>query len=119
LQDLEWVVASVMPPSCVSVQDQGTNRSGIRKRVRSESERIRRRGQMRRGGKREEEGGEEGEEADWLVMRDEIATTMRLLGVTRLDQLGPHLVRQHSYLTSPPCSNLFYLLLKEPIKEED
>ena len=25
-------------------------------------------------------------------MRDEIATTMRLLGVTRLDQLGPHLV---------------------------
>jgi len=27
-----------------------------------------------------------------LVMRDEIATTMRLLGVTRLDQLGPHLV---------------------------
>jgi L-lactate dehydrogenase (cytochrome) len=26
------------------------------------------------------------------VMRDEIATTMRLLGVTRLDQLGPHLV---------------------------
>lgn len=29
-----------------------------------------------------------------LVMRDEIATTMRLLGVTRLDQLGPHLVSQ-------------------------
>ena len=27
-----------------------------------------------------------------IVMRDEIATTMRLLGVTRLDQLGPHLV---------------------------
>lgn len=25
-------------------------------------------------------------------MRDEIATTMRLLGVTKLDQLGPHLV---------------------------
>lgn len=25
-------------------------------------------------------------------MRDEIETTMRLLGVTKLDQLGPHLV---------------------------
>ena len=25
-------------------------------------------------------------------MRDEIATTMRLLGVNRIDQLGPHLV---------------------------
>jgi L-lactate dehydrogenase (cytochrome) len=25
-------------------------------------------------------------------MRDEIQTTMRLLGVTRLDQLGPHLL---------------------------
>jgi hypothetical protein len=32
-----------------------------------------------------------------LVMRDEIATTMRLLGVTKLDQLGPHLV------CPPPC----------------
>lgn len=28
-----------------------------------------------------------------LVMRDEIATTMRLLAVNRIDQLGPHLVR--------------------------
>lgn len=27
------------------------------------------------------------------VMRDEIETTMRLLGVTKLSQLGPHLVR--------------------------
>lgn len=25
-------------------------------------------------------------------MRDEIETTMRLLGVTKLDQLGPHLL---------------------------
>jgi L-lactate dehydrogenase (cytochrome) len=25
-------------------------------------------------------------------MRDEIQTTMRLLGVTRIDQLGPHLI---------------------------
>lgn len=26
------------------------------------------------------------------VLRDEIQTTMRLLGVNRIDQLGPHLV---------------------------
>jgi hypothetical protein len=32
-----------------------------------------------------------------IVMRDEIATTMRLLGVTRLDQLGPHLVSPSFY----------------------
>ncbi|ORX36225.1 FMN-dependent dehydrogenase-domain-containing protein [Kockovaella imperatae] len=31
--------------------------------------------------------------ADVAVLRDEIHTTMKLLGVTRLDQLGPHLVR--------------------------
>lgn len=46
------------------------------------------------------------------VMRDEIATTMRLLGVTRLDQLGPHLV---SLLIPPrifhlPLSKCFPLL---------
>lgn len=29
-----------------------------------------------------------------IVMRDEIETTMRLLGVTKLSQLGPHLVRR-------------------------
>jgi hypothetical protein len=34
-------------------------------------------------------------------MRDEIATTMRLLGVTRLDQLGPHLVSP-----SEPCISI-------------
>jgi hypothetical protein len=39
-----------------------------------------------------------------LVMRDEIATTMRLLGVTRLDQLGPHLV---SPLPPYPSSRVF------------
>jgi len=45
-----------------------------------------------------------------LVMRDEIATTMRLLGVTRLDQLGPHLVSQ-------PClpSNLGLLVCFIPL----
>lgn len=36
-----------------------------------------------------------------LVMRDEIATTMRLLGVTRLDQLGPHLVSPSTILHMP------------------
>jgi hypothetical protein len=48
-----------------------------------------------------------------IVMRDEIATTMRLLGVTRLDQLGPHLVSQFllpsKVFTStrfPPVSSL-------------
>lgn len=30
-------------------------------------------------------------------MRDEIATTMRLLGVTKIDQLGPHLVSMLDY----------------------
>lgn len=28
-----------------------------------------------------------------VVVRDEVQTTMRLLGVTKLSQLGPHLVR--------------------------
>jgi L-lactate dehydrogenase (cytochrome) len=28
-----------------------------------------------------------------VVLRDEVQTTMRLLGVTRVSQLGPHLVR--------------------------
>lgn len=35
----------------------------------------------------------------FVVMRDEIETTMRLLGVTKLSQLGPHLVRPGSPLT--------------------
>jgi L-lactate dehydrogenase (cytochrome) len=29
-----------------------------------------------------------------VVLRDEIQTTMRLLGVNRINQLGPHLVRR-------------------------
>ena len=34
-----------------------------------------------------------GESSDELsVVRDEVQTTMRLLGVTKLSQLGPHLV---------------------------
>lgn len=36
----------------------------------------------------------------FAVMRDEIETTMRLLGVTKLSQLGPHLVRPGFPLTS-------------------
>ncbi|ODN87112.1 L-lactate dehydrogenase (cytochrome) [Cryptococcus wingfieldii CBS 7118] len=36
--------------------------------------------------------GEEGVIHAIEIMRDEIETTMRLLGVTRLDQLGPHLL---------------------------
>ena len=41
-------------------------------------------------------------------MRDEIATTMRLLGVTRLDQLGPHLVSTipSTSISTQTCSNL-------------
>jgi L-lactate dehydrogenase (cytochrome) len=36
------------------------------------------------------------------VVRDEIQTTMRLLGVTKLSQLGPHLVRYPPLsITSP------------------
>lgn len=31
-----------------------------------------------------------------VVMRDEIETTLRLLGVTNLSQLGPHLVRSRA-----------------------
>jgi L-lactate dehydrogenase (cytochrome) len=31
-------------------------------------------------------------------MRDEVETTMRLLGVTKLSQLGPHLVSLHDRL---------------------
>jgi hypothetical protein len=29
----------------------------------------------------------------WIVVREEMITGMRLLGVTRIDQLGPHLIR--------------------------
>ncbi|OXC64351.1 hypothetical protein AYX13_06242 [Cryptococcus neoformans] len=36
--------------------------------------------------------GEEGAVHAIEIMRDEIETTMRLLGVTKLDQLGPHLL---------------------------
>jgi L-lactate dehydrogenase (cytochrome) len=49
-----------------------------------------------------------------LVMRDEIATTMRLLGVTRLDQLGPHLVSQFLHPSRVFTSNLFLLSIVFP-----
>jgi hypothetical protein len=53
-----------------------------------------------------------------LVMRDEIATTMRLLGVTRLDQLGPHLVSQFLHPSKVFTSILSLLFLVFPIRRE-
>jgi hypothetical protein len=68
-------------------------------RVRSESGRDEKKSSQEKR-RKEGRGYREEEEADQSVMRDEIATTMRLLGVTRLDQLGPHLVCQYLSLGS-------------------
>lgn len=39
-----------------------------------------------------------------VVVRDEVQTTMRLLGVTKLTQLGPHLV---SSVAAQLCQHLY------------
>jgi hypothetical protein len=53
-------------------------------------------------------------------MRDEIATTMRLLGVTRLDQLGPHLVSTSSltFISSLHIHCFFLLSLVFALRRE-